>query len=321
MTAFNPPPPVFEGFRLVRQGPRTTLGGIAAWSTMFFRVVGLAATEGFRLIRREPVSALVWLGLWLGAFLFAGAVLATGGRVVVHTHSTYSSLSEIGRRFGSFAVVSIAVFLLVWATTTVAVYRAVLRSHDRRFFFLRVGADEVRLAVMTIISFVIVLVFGGAPAYLLFVLAEPFMRAMPAMARDIATVGALATVVVEIWLGVRLSLIAVETVAERRFHLTAYWPLARGRFWFLLCSYFLCFLMVFCLSVIFFVLGAGVWSLAHPELGGGNLLRRTGLLGLAAVWAVLAASFSLLSSTVFCACQAYAFGSIASDGKAGVAIS
>jgi hypothetical protein len=321
MTAFNPPPPTFEGLRLIRRGPQAAFGRTVEWIMAFFAAAAVVATEGFRLIRREPWAALVWMGLWLVAFLFAGAVLATGERVVVHAHATNSSLGEIGGRFGPFAVLSIAIFLLVWTTTTVAVYRAVLRSHDRRFFFLRLGADEVRLAVMTVVSFFIVLVFGGAPAYLLLVLADPFMRAVPAMARDIATLGALATVVVEIWLGVRLSLIAVETVAERRFHLTAYWPLARGRFWFLLACYFLCFLMVFGFSLVFFVLGAGVWGLAHPELGAGNLLRRTGLLGLAAVWAILAASFSLMSSTIFCACQACAFGSIVGDGKAGVAIS
>jgi hypothetical protein len=280
-----------------------------------------AAFEGFRLIRREPAAALVWTLLWLAAIVFTAVAVARGDRVVLSSHGAYRSLGDIAGRFGPFAAVSIALLLLVWATTTVAVYRAVLRPHDRRFFFLRMGGDEVRLAIMTVTSFVLILVFGGVPAYLLLVLADPFMRALPDMARGIAKLGALTTVLVDIWLGVRLSLIAVETVAERRFHLTAYWPLARGRFWYLFWSYFLCFLTVFALTILLSVIGGLVWWLAHPDLGGGDWLRKTSLLGLAIVLAALSAGFWLVSSTVFCACQAYAFRVIVADGRAGVTIS
>jgi len=280
----------------------------------------VAAFEGFRLLRREPKAAFVWMLLWLAAIVFTAVMAASGRRIVPPAHVAYRSLQENADRFGPFAAVSIAVFLLVWATTTVAVYRAVLRPSERRFFFLRLGADELRLAIMTLASFLLVLVFGGVPAYLLLVLAAPFMRALPALARDIATVGALVTVAVDVWLGVRLSLISVETFAERRFHLTAYWPLARGRFWYLLACYFLCFLMVFALSLSLFLIGGVVVWLANPDLGVGNLLRRGSVLGLAAVLSILTASFWLVSTTLFCACQAYAFGVIIADGKTDVAI-
>ncbi len=279
-----------------------------------------AAFEGFRLIRREPRAAAVWTLLWLVAFLFTAIVVATGDRVGLPGQMAARGLRDFGRRFGPFAVLSSALFLIVWVTTTVAAYRAVLRPADRRYYFLRLGADEMRLAVMTIISFVLILVFGGVPAYLLFVLISPLMQAMPALARDLATAGALATVCVDIWLGVRLSLIAVETVAERRFHLTAYWPLAKGRFWYLMSSYFLCFVVVFGLSVLFFLLGQGLTTVAPAVLGEPNLLRRTGVMMLAAGLAVLTACFFLVSTTVFCACQAYAFRAIAAAGEEDVTI-
>jgi hypothetical protein len=283
-----------------------------------------AAFEGFRLIRREFRSVLVWMLLWLAAFLFTAVVVATGQRVVIPAngpaHGARPGLGDLADRFGPFAAVSIAWFLLVWATTTVAAYRAVLRPQDRRFFFLRLGADELRLAIMTVASCILVLLFGGAPTYILWVLVNPIMRALPAAARNIATFGALATVVVEVWLGVRLSLIPVETFAERRFHLSAYWPLTRGRFWYLLACYFLCFLAVFGFCTLFFIGFALVSGLAQPDLGAGNLLRRTSILGLAVVLAALSASFWVISSTVFCACQAYAFRAIIGEGKDGVAI-
>ena len=279
-----------------------------------------AALEGFRLIRREPRAAIAWTLLWLVAFLFTAIVVATGDPVGLPGRIGGRGLREFGHRFGPFAVLSTALFLLVWVTTSVAAYRAVLRPAERRFYFLRLGADELRLAIMTVTSFVLILVFGGAPAYLLFVLISPFMRAVPALTREMATAGALATVGLDIWLGVRLSLIAVETVAERRFHLTAYWPLARGRFWYLMMAYFLCFLAVFALSLLFFLLGGIVTAVAPAVLGEPNLLRRTGVMALAACLAVMTSCFFLVSTTVFCACQAYAFRAIAAAAEGDVRI-
>ncbi len=279
-----------------------------------------AAFEGFRLLRREPKAAAVWLTLWLIPLLFTAIVVAMGERVVLGRPQPHHTLGESAGRFGPFAAVSIALFILVWAVTTIAAYRAVLRPDDRRFFFLRFGGDEVRLAIMTVSSFLLVLVFGGVPAYLLLVLADPIMRALPELARDIATVGALATVCVDIWLAVRLSLIPVETIAERRFHLTAYWPLASGRFWYLFWCYCLCFVIVMALGLVYVAAGGFIFWLAHPDLGAGNLLRRGGVLGLAAILTALTAGYWLVSTTIFCACQAYAFKVIVADGKGGVAI-
>lgn len=279
-----------------------------------------AAFEGFRLIRREPRAALVWMLLWLAVVVATTLAVATGPPVVLTHGRAHSSPGDIMHKFGPAAPLLILLFLVVWATTTVAAYRIVLRPHDRRYFFLRLGVDELRLAIMTVASAILILVFGGAPAYLLLVLADPLMRALPALARDIARVGALLTVCVDVWLGVRLSLIAVETVAERRFHLSAYWPLTRGRFWYLLACYVLCFLMVFGLTTLLFVAGGVLVSLANLDLAAGNLWRRTGVLGIAALLAVITAGFLMLSLTIFCACQAYAFRVIAAGGKAGVVI-
>ena len=280
-----------------------------------------AALEGFRLIRREPRAALVWMLLWLAVVMVPPLVVATGPPVVLAHGRTYTSFGAIVGRFGRFAPLLIMLFLVVWATTTVAVYRGVLRPLDRRYFFLRLGVDELRLGIMNVASFILFLVFGGSPAYLLLLLVSPLMRALPALARDIARVGALLTVCVEVWLGVRLSLIGVETVAERRFHLSAYWPLTRGRFWYLLGCYAIFFLILFALTTVSFVAVGILVSLAQPDVAAGNLWRRTSVLGIAGLLAVLTAAVLMLSWTIFCACQAYAFRVIASDGKAGVVIS
>jgi hypothetical protein len=279
-----------------------------------------AAFEGFRLLRREPAAAFVWLLLWVAAFLSTAFLVASGDHVVLPGPGGANAPRDIVDRFGRFAALSIVLFLLVWVTTSLATYRAVLRPGDRRYFYLRLGPDEMRLAIMTVVSFFLVLLLGGLPAYLLLVLATPLMRALPDLAREIAAVGAWATVCVDVWLGVRLSLISVETFAERRFHLSAYWPLTKGRFWYLLTCYFVCFILLFAFSVVLFLVGSLITALAQPDLGVETLWRRTGVLGLAAMLAVLSAAFWVMSLVIFCACQAYAFRIIVGDGKAGVAI-
>ncbi len=278
-----------------------------------------AATEGVRLMRREPTAVLVWMLLWLGVLSIAAGVVASGERIAVSDHRTFRSLSDIVHGFGPFAAVFVGLFLLLWATTTVATYRAVLRPADGRYFFLRLGIDELRVVIMTVTAFILVLAFGGIPTYLLYVLLSPIMRALPSFTREIATGGALATVCVDIWLGVRLSLIAVETFAERRFHLTAYWPLARGRFWYLFVSYFLFFLMFFVLTVLFFIVGGFLFEMAPAHIGAGDWLQRSGILALAGMLAVLTVCFWVISSTLFCACQAHAFRAIVGGGKGSVA--
>ncbi len=278
-----------------------------------------AALEGFRLMRREPGAVLAWMGLWLAALSLAAWAVALGKPVQIPSHAPARSLADIAHLFGPFGVVFIGLFLLLWAVTTVAAYRAVLRPADRRWFFLRVGADELRVAVMTAAAFGLALVFGSAPAYLLYVLFSPIMRALPDLARDVAGVGALITVCLEVWLGVRLSLIAVEAFSERRFHLSAYWPVTRGRFWYLLACYFLFFLVVFGLSLVIFSVNGFLFETAVAKVAPGDFVRRLIILAMAGALAVLDVSFWVISSTLFCACQAYAFRAIVGRGKAGVA--
>lgn len=72
--------------------------------------------------------------------------------------------------------------------------------------------------------------------------------------------------------------------------------------------------------MLFFLLGQGLTTVAPAVLGEPNLLRRTGVMMLAAGLAVLTACFFLVSTTVFCACQAYAFRAIAAAGEEDVTI-
>jgi len=293
MTGFPPALGAMDGLRAARRQISAAL---------------YAATAGLRLIQREPRAFAAWIVLWLAAVSLTGVLKAFGGAIPTDA----SAYHKLGARFGPFAVLLITFFLLAWASTTQAVFRAVLQPDERRFFYLRLGADELRLAIMSLATFLLIVIFGGVPAFLLLALASPILQAAPDLVRYIALIGAVATIGVDVWVGVRLSLIAVETFAEGRFHLSAYWPLARGRFWYLVLIYGACFVM-------FLILGAvvgGVTAALVPgqsffgQLQGVAPIRSTALLGLAGFYAILFSASWVASTVLFCAAQAQAFRAI-----------
>jgi hypothetical protein len=226
---------------------------------------------------------------------------------------------EIFRHYGPFAVVLIALFFVVLGTTAIAAFRAVLNPEQKRFFYLRLGRDELRVAAISVMAFSLVAIFGGVPAAALIALADPIMAAAPTLARQIGLLGAGVTVCLEIWLCVRLSLIAVETFAEHRFHLSAYWPLARGRFWYLWFCYCIIFVILFVIMVLYFTTSDVIYVFARNNIGNESILQRGVLLGIAAVLAVLAAAYLLLTIILFCCCQARAYLAITSAAPWGVA--
>lgn len=260
---------------------------------------------------REPRAFLIWTGLWLATFSAAALVVAMSTPAAL-AQARANTTSDLANRFGPFSFIVVLMFLLVWLVTALAAFRAVLRPEERRWFYLRFGSDELRLGLLTLVAFFALVGAGGAPATVVFMLASPIMRALPAASRMIAEVGVAITVWLEVWLGVRLSLIAVETFSEQRFHLAAYWPVTRGRFWYLLGVYMLFFLMFLGLTVLF---APVIVILTPTELTAppGDVPRRVLLLLQAGLLAGLISLFWTLSSTVLYACQAHAFRAI-TDG-------
>jgi hypothetical protein len=274
-----------------------------------------AAREGLRLMRTEPKAFFAWTVLWLATFSIAAFVVAASKPGIV----THSGGPASATDFGPFAAPLTAMILVVWVVTAVAAFRAVLYPDQRRWFFLRLGPDELRLGILTLVASLAAVGAGGPLAYLVFVLASPIMSVVPAAARLIEWGGVVITVCLFVWLGVRLSLIAVETFSEQRFHLTAYWPVTRGRFWYLFLSYFLLFLTLLGLTALFFPAIIILTPTNMTQAAAGDLLRSTSLLLQAGVLAGLISLSWTLSWTLVFACQAHAFRAIVGKGRDGVA--
>jgi hypothetical protein len=157
-------------------------------------------------------------------------------------------------------------------------------------------------------------IFGGVPAYLLFVLFSPIFIAAPGLNWMIAFVGALVTVGLEVWIAVRFSLAPVETFASSSFPLAAYWGLTRGRFWRLLGAYALVALEIAAFIVLFGVIGLLAEPLFASVLGwhGPKLARLVVILGLLVPIAAISSGVAFVApSILICGCQAYAYKAIA----------
>ncbi|MDP1736376.1 MAG: hypothetical protein Q8L23_02935 [Caulobacter sp.] len=221
------------------------------------------AFEGFRIIRDRPGLILSWTGFYLASLLGMILILLLpnlGNLAAVEATGIQRDYGEIVARFGPSAllVVPLAMIMLIMLVT--AVYRTVLTPEDRSPAHLKVGPDELR---MFLVSMLVILIFAlasglyGATVILL-------ANASGNLHSVVTVLGSIGGVVLLGWLAVRLALAGVMTFAEHHFRLGAAWRLTKGQFWRLLLTLGLTFLFA-ALVVVF----AGVFSLVLATLTGG----------------------------------------------------
>ena len=277
-----------------------------------------AASEGLRMMRREPKAVLYWIAVWALALAAIGVIEAWSAPVV----EGGGARGAVGlmRRLGPLAVVVAPMLLALGVMNTATVYRAVLQPNEHGWHLFKLGAEEARIAVVHLVGGVLIFLatlllwfFLPGPASLLFFLASPLSGVVPGHVQITAALGAAATVMLEVWIAVRFSLAPVESFAQRRFPLAAYWSLTHGKFWRLLASYLLVFLEIALFLVLFALIGLALGATISLMMAwrGPDLARRAALLALVPAAAVLGAALLVVPTTLICACQAYAYRAIA----------
>jgi hypothetical protein len=200
------------------------------------------AFEGFRLTRRAPLAVLSWAAayaVFIGLmFLLVGPHFVTVLSVITEMQAqgqTEPSPEDVERLAQAYGVIigwAMPLGLLFSAVISTAIARSVIRPEDRKFGYLRVGKDELRvLGASLLVSLIMFAVtFVG---FMIVTVATAGAMALPALWLAVVLLS-LAIIGLLIWLSVRLSLVVPSTFAEGRIMLKpafamtgkkVFWPL------------------------------------------------------------------------------------------------
>lgn len=248
-----------------------------------------AAVEGFRIARREPKTILAWSGVQLifaiavtiATVPFVGPLMALQAQQTPPAKLTAAQLAAVLEPALGFLGAMIPLELALFSVLGAAVYRTVLRPQEKGFFRLKLGGDELRMAILWIeLGFLLWAVGAMVMFAVLIVGSLVGVAAKDPIGAGLATAALcyLIVLAVMVWLAVRLSLAAPLTFATRKVQLFAAWKLTRGRFWplfgcYLLSVIFMAIVMLATLSVIALVALAmsggsmtdAAKSLGHPD--------------------------------------------------------
>lgn len=224
-----------------------------------------ATLEGIRLTREQPAAVAALAVLWIGFSLLLFITLARADLLgqVLTPQSMQSLTPEAGMalmgRMLSAVSVALPVWLALFVLTQSAVMRMVLRPQERGLAFLRIGADEARLLLVT-------LAIGGMlfAAYIGCLILAIAAGGSPAVI-SLALLGAIVLCGV---IAIRFSLAAPQTFATGKVALGPSLALTKGRFLPLLSAYALAFLLNLLISLLGGIIAEAVGGLLgakeHP---------------------------------------------------------
>lgn len=192
----------------------------------------------FLLLRRRPLYLFVW-GLMMMALvaamysllipLMASMVGSASGEEAFDTY-----LMESIRLQAAINGMNIVMYLVMLLTWTAAARATLSPGRGDRFLFLRLGMDEVRVAVTVVAVFI-----GWYIALLVLILlgvgiGAALWSSSRATAVGVLIVYGLLVFALSIWGWLRVSLIAPASLILKRFAFAEGWALARGQMWKLL---------------------------------------------------------------------------------------
>lgn len=232
-----------------------------------------AAFEGFRITREKPRILLIWAAFYLIiSFLMPIVLVTMGGQDLMALETAANDPNaDPAAALDNFAALAplyailLPAGLAVQAILAAAVYRAILRPTETGLGYLRLGADEARLTVLTVIYFALTIV---AVAAVVLVGGIGAGLAYSIMGTPLAGVGlGLFFLGLLFYVAVRLSLAPVMTFAEQRIAIFDSWRMTKGQFWKLVGAYGL----AVCSVVVVLLLATVIFMAVAAVLAGGDI--------------------------------------------------
>jgi hypothetical protein len=298
MIAISATDAALEGFRITRERPRVVMG----WAVFLLitNVIGALIT----LILPEEAR---------GALAKIAAQEAPDPRELVDALSAVAPLLLVG--------------LVVQRTMDAAVYRLMLRPEDRKFAYLRLGVDEMRLTVLRLIFVVLAIVFIAVVQFGIVILSFTASAFGQTASLFVASVAELVSWGVFLVLAVRLSLASVITFDRGKLAVFASWEATKGLFWRILGIQLLAICCIAVLGILVFVIFSSV-SGAVLILNGGSLAdvskiiqpdevtARTYMNPFVLAYTVIGVLFTTIYSAVVAAPGAYVYRALKADETA-----
>lgn len=225
--------------------------------------IGTAIGDAFALVRRRPLSTFVW-GLLTVAptFLVLGLMLPVMADVLAETGATGPSDAMIARmmQFQLVSMVGNLWQLLAMAVVYTAVFRAVLRPQESSAFSLRIGMDELRVAVVGLA--IGVGVYAALLAAMMIGAAIGFAAwTAGGQTALITAVGVMVLILVVglLFAMARVSLMAPASVLYRDFAFAQGWRMAAGNALPLMGMMVLIFLIIMLIEIVLAAAGVAVF--------------------------------------------------------------
>jgi len=287
-----------------------------------------AALEGFRFTRERPRMLIVWALFLLTANAVGIGVMLLAPKEVQEALATISSQeTPDGRQLmGALGAVApvLLLGLLIQRTMDAAVYRLMLRPEEKSFFFLRLGADELRLAALRLIFVMMAILFLAVVQFGIVILGLTAL-ALGDTARIVVTsITELAAWIAFLVIAVRLSLASVITFERKRLSIFESWAVTRGHATRLLGAQFLALCCAAVLGILAFVIFSSVSGAAMLATGGSladlrrvmspeNLELRAYLNPFVLAWTLVGSLFSAVYAAAIPAPGAYIYKRIRGD--------
>lgn len=235
--------------------------------------IGTAIGDAFGVMRRRPLSVFVW-GLLLVApsaatfglvwpmmgDVFTAMAMDPGG----DAHDVaVANMMQFQAASGLLNIVQLLLMVVVYA----AIMRAVLRPQETSWFSLRLGMDELRIAVVGLAlivglyaAMIVMVLIGGAIGFAVWGAGSPM--------NWLVITGLIVAFVVAIFVAMaRVSLIMPASVMYRTFAFAEGWRLGRGQTGPLFGMMILLFLLLVVIEIVVF--GVGLAIAVAAGLSGG----------------------------------------------------
>lgn len=195
-----------------------------------------ALSAPFLMLRRRPLYLFVWglMMVAMVALIYSLMVPMLAAIPFQNAHDAAAMeayMTEVSGFSAAINGLNILMYLLMLVLWTAAGRAALSPGRADRFLFLRIGMDELRVAVAILAIFIgwyialIILVLIGVA------LGVAFWTVSEATTAIVLIIYGLAVFAASIWALVRLSLIAPACLILKDFAFAAGWRIARGQVW------------------------------------------------------------------------------------------